>query len=305
MIILHHNAITLSSIVHPPHDRMHAHACVPLSASHAQCLAQPPAHKFLRSGPKVGWTPNPPPSEPCPQIPTLAPLTNLLALTLAGNPVSRSCDYRRLVCASLPSLSSLDDAEVRPVDQEPQCSVAGDAADAATTATRRGGSSVVISNHSGGSEQAAAGSEGRGGQASGLEGRGCSVGVRGGGEDEQHAAQGEAETGSCDVEDGRIKDNAACCADGGSAAAGAAGEAVASSELDMVHEGIKRARVGMDSHEFREMEMAVLLDAQGGGEEEEEAGGEALGGPAGVRCAGSWPCGTQPPMPLVFAGDNV
>jgi len=49
-------------------------------------------------------------------VSSLAPLTNLLALTLAGNPISQSPSYRHQICTSLPSLTTLDDVEVSTAD---------------------------------------------------------------------------------------------------------------------------------------------------------------------------------------------
>ena len=255
------------------------------------------------------------------QVHALAPLSNLVALTLTGNPISHTPAYRNHIGSVLVSLVSLDDDDIQKTERMPPNSAAVPAAQSGTHsqcqqgggADRGGGGAGMQEGvgleggHKQGEQQQQQQQEpgfGAGGEG---EGEGVGVGVGafgwggGGGGGAQIDSGGVGAHGSFAGGGGELGGGAHgfFAGIGGELGGGAQGECegelgahsphelpssshsggeqpqlhcaralanshCAGAELDMVHEGIKRARVGMDSHEFREMEMAVLLDGQEG-----------------------------------------
>ncbi|GIL85203.1 hypothetical protein Vretimale_10809 [Volvox reticuliferus] len=157
----------------------------------------------------------------------LASCSNLQTLTLAGNPAAEKQGYRHYVCAVLPSLHFLDDEPVTAADCNP--------------------------NHQQQQTGDPAGSR-RGVGGSGTDGAGLKRSSIGGVPLPPPPLRAGAAAGRCSP-------STAVPSSPGYSAGGATAAAVIpdAEEVAFVVAGIKHARVGVDSHEFREIEMNLLV----------------------------------------------
>ncbi|GFR39724.1 hypothetical protein Agub_g205 [Astrephomene gubernaculifera] len=178
----------------------------------------------------------------------LVSCTNLQTLSLAGNPAAEQPDYRRTVCAALPSLQCLDDEPVTSADRDPQHpqhdGSTGMGSVAASGAVLSGFNWVVTAPSS-----SAAGPS--------------SLPLP-----PLRAAAAAAAVSTSSAAFDSPSDTAAstltAAAHASSSAAstsrtGTPGAPADAEEVALVVAGIKHARVGVDSHEFREIEMNLLV----------------------------------------------
>ncbi|GLI60531.1 hypothetical protein VaNZ11_002678 [Volvox africanus] len=157
----------------------------------------------------------------------LVSCSNLQTLTLAGNPAAEKQGYRQYVCAVLPSLHSLDDEPVISADCNPH------------QQQRQTGDPVGSRCGVGGS---------------GTDGTGLKRSSIGGAPLPSPPMRAAAAPGRCSLD--ADAPSTSGCRGGGAVATAATPDA---EEVAFVVAGIKHARVGVDSHEFREIEMNLLV----------------------------------------------
>ncbi|GIL55440.1 hypothetical protein Vafri_10998 [Volvox africanus] len=157
----------------------------------------------------------------------LVSCSNLQTLTLAGNPAAEKQGYRQYVCGVLPSLQSLDDEPVTSTDCNPHHQ------------KQQTGGYVGSRRGVGGS-----GTDGAGLKRSSIAGLPLPP----------PPLRAAAAPGRCSLD--ADESSTSGCRGGGVVATAATPDA---EEVAFVVAGIKHARVGVDSHEFREIEMNLLV----------------------------------------------